>query len=185
MAESPNSSSWDSEGNLLIPRYGIRIALGLALLAAGAFCAFLLFAEKAVHTAAPEMRGSSLPNSLSETIAWVALALVPYLLSWFLLSRRSEEAIAAGAGVAAGLFLNSLLVSSVAFASLFVGFHPSYPALDFDLMAISSLALAACSVWVIVSGFRIANKAGWGIFFIALAATIIGMAAVYHSLGGR
>lgn len=159
--------------------------MGLALLAASTFWLFLFLAEREAQRVNPEMREGSFPNSLWMTILWVALPLVPLLLSGLLLSRRSEEAIAVGAGVAVALSLNSLLFSIVAILSQVVGFHPSYPVHYGELMAISSLTLSACSVWVVVSAFRIANKAGWGVFFFAVIATLVGMTWAYHSLGGH
>ena len=105
-----------------------------------------------------------------------------FLLSGWLLSRHSEEAIAAGAGVGVGLFLCSLLFSVAAALSLVVSFGPTPYAVPRGLL---SLAFSACSIWIIVSGFRIASKAGWGIFWLALSATLIGMTVAYHSLGGH
>ncbi len=185
MIQPPNPDLWDSDGNLLVPRYGIQIAMRLALLAASAFWLFLFLAEREVHRLSPEMRGGSFPDSLGRTLLWVALPLVPFLFSGLLLSARSEEAIAAGAGVAAALFLIGLLFSIAAILSLVVGFHPSYPVHYGEFMAISSLILSGCSVWIVVSAFRIANKAGWGVFFLAVVATLVVMTWAYHSLGGH
>jgi Sec-independent protein secretion pathway component TatC len=60
------------------------------------------------------------------SILWIALPLVPFVLSGILLSIRSRESIAAGAGVAAGLFACGLLYAIAAFLSLFLRFSPAY-----------------------------------------------------------
>ena len=85
-----NPDLWDSDGNLLVPRHGIRIAMGLALVAAGAYWLF-----------------------------------------------------------------------------------------------VSNLIFSASSIWIVVSAFRIAYKAGWGMFFLTLAATLVGMTLAYRLLGGH
>jgi len=91
----------------------------------------------------------------------------------FLLSNRSEELIAAGAGIAVGISLFSLMFSVFAFlGSTFFSF---YPEPYFLTMAISLLTLSASTVWIVVSGFRI-GKVNWGIFILAAGVTFICMA---------
>lgn len=93
-----------------------------------------------------------------------------------------QEAIAAGAGVGAALFLSSLLFSIAALLVFVLTFGPVPYARS---LAVSNLMFSACTFWIIVSAFRIAYKAGWGLFFLALAATLVGITWVYHSLGGH
>jgi hypothetical protein len=180
MPKFPKPDSWDSEGNLLVPRYGIRITMGLALLAAGIWFLLTFLTGMELRKVNP-LEPRAFPESLWTMVLWTALPLVPFILSGWLLSRRGEEAIAAGSGVAVGLFLCSLLFSIAATLAPVVSFGPTPYAVPRGLL---SLAFSACSIWIIVSGFRIANKAGWGVFWLALTATLIGMTFAYHSLGG-
>lgn len=172
---------WDSEGNLLIPRYGIRIAMCLALLAAGAFWLFEFLADTESHKLYP-LQPSEFPDSVWRTIQWMALPLVPYLVSGLLLSRRSEEAKAAGAGVAGGLFLCSLPFSI--FSVLGLGFFTGPKPYALPIL-ISSLTFSVCGIWIVVSAFLIARKAGWGVFFLALPATLAAMTFASHMLGSH
>ena len=177
----PNPGLWDSDGNLLVPRHGIRIAMGLALVAVGAYWLFTFIAEREMRTLNP-LQPSQFPDSLWVTILRVALPLVPFIASLVLLSTRGEEGIAAGAGIGAALFLCSLLFSIAALLGFVLTFGPIPYALP---LAVSNLIFSASSVWVIVSAFRIAYKAGWGMFFLTLAATLVGMTLAYHLLGGH
>jgi len=151
--------------------------MGLALLAAAGFCLFEFLADTELRKLYP-LQPSEFPDSLRRTIEWLALPLVPYFVSGLLLSRRSEEAKAAGAGVAVGLFF-CLLPFSVAVSFLwFPGPNPY--ALQ---RMLSSLTFSLCSVWILVSAFMIARKAGWGVFFLALPATLVAMTFASHVLG--
>jgi hypothetical protein len=176
----PLNPLWDSEGNLLVPRYGIRIAIRLALLAAGAYWLFTLLEDRELRKLNP-LQPSAFPHSVWVTILWIALPFVPFLLSGLLLSCRSEEAVASGAGVAAALFLCSFLFSIAALLGFAFLFGPIPYALP---LAISNLMFSVCSIWIIVSAFRIGSKASWGLFFLALAMTLVGMVGAYHLLGG-
>ncbi len=176
-----NSDSWDSDGNLLVPRHGIRIAMGLALVAAGAYWLFTFISEREMRTQNP-LQPSPFPESFWVTILWVALPLVPFIVSVALLSTRSQEGIAAGAGIGAGLFLCSLLFSIAALLGFVLTFGPIPYALP---LAVSNLIFSLCSVWITVAAFRIAYKAGWGLFFLTVAATLVGMTLAYHLLGGH
>jgi len=176
-----NPDLWDSDGNLLVPRHGIRIAMGLALAAACAYWLFTFIAEKEARTLNP-LQPSEFPDSIWVTILWVALPVVPFIVSVVLLSSRSQGGIAAGAGIGAALCLCSLLFSIAALLGFVLTFGPIPYALP---LAVSNLIFSASSVWVIVSAFRIAYKAGWGMFFLTLAATLVGMTLAYHLLGGH
>jgi hypothetical protein len=107
---------------------------------------------------------------------------VPFIISVVLLSTRSQGGIAAGAGIGAALFLCSLLFSIAALLGFVFTFGPIPCA---PPLAVSNLIFSACSVWITVSAFRIAYKAGWGMFFLALAATLVGVTLAYHLLGGH
>lgn len=176
-----NPDLWDSDGNLLVPRHGIRVAMGLALVAAGAYWLFTFIAEREMRTLNP-LQPSEFPDSFWVTILWVALPLVPFIVSVVLLSTRSQGGIAAGAGIGAALFLCSLLFSIAALLGFVLTFGPIPYAFP---LAVSNLIFSACSVWITVSAFRIAYKAGWGMFFLTLAATLVGMTVAYHLLGGH
>lgn len=112
------------------------------------------------------------------SILWIALLIVPFVLSGLLLSTRSEESIAAGAGVATGLFACGIIVAIAAFLSLFLRFFPD-PYFRQNMIAI--LTFFGSSLWIIVSAFRI-GKVSQGIFFLALGATVICMAWGSESL---
>lgn len=167
-----NSDSWDSDGNRLVPLHGIRIALGLAFLAAGAFLLFTFIGDRQWHEHHPGAGASGFPDPLWMSILWILLPVAPFVLSGLLLSTRSEESKAGGAGVAAGLFACLLIFAIAALLSLFLGFFPDPYALP---KAIAILTFLACSVWTIVSAFRI-GKVSWGAFFLAFGVTVIFMA---------
>jgi hypothetical protein len=172
-----NSASLDSDGNRLVPLHGIRIALGLALLAACAFLLFTFFGDRQLHE--DHLGASGFPDPPWMLILRFALPSVPFLLSGLFLSKRSEECKAGGAGVAAGLFVCGVLFALAAFLSMFFGFFPDPYALA---KAIAILTFLACSVWIIVLAFRI-GKACSRIFSLAFGATLIFMAWGNSSLG--
>ena len=178
---SLNPDLWDSDGNLLVPWHGIRIAMSLALAAAGAYWLFTFISDREMRTLNPR-QPSEFPDAFWVTILWVALPLVPFMVSAALLSTRSQAGIAAGAGIGAALFLCSLLFSIAALLRFVLTFGPIPYALP---LAVSNLIFSGCSVWITVSAFRIAYKAGWGMFFLTLASTLVGMTLAYHLLGGR
>jgi len=105
-----NSASLESDRNRRVPLHGIRIAMGLAFLAAGAFSWFTSIGDRQWHEHHPGTGASGFPDPLCMSIRWIALPLVPFVLSGILLSIRSRESIAAGAGVAASLFACGLLI---------------------------------------------------------------------------
>lgn len=153
--------------------------MGLALLAAAGYCFFEFLADTETHKLYT-LQPSEFPDSLWRTIQWIAVPLVPYLVSVLLLSCRSEEAKGAGAGVAVGLFLCLLPFSIFVSVIWFPGPDPyALPRM------ISSSTFAACSVWVVVSAFMIARKAGGGVFFLALPATLVAIVYASHMLRGH
>lgn len=168
MATRLNSNSWDSEGNILVRIHGIRVALGLAFVAACAFSWFASLGDKQWRENHPGS-GSGFVNPLWISVLRVALLVVPFIVSWLLLSIRSEQSRAAGAGVAAGLFASGPFLAIAAFLSLFLSFGPEPYFLE---EAISALAFLGCSVWIVVSAFRI-GKVSWETFLLTLAATAI------------
>ncbi len=155
--------------------------MGLALAAASVYWLFTFMAERETRQLNP-LQPSEFPDSILVTILWVALPLIPFTVSVVLLSTRSQEASAAGAGIGAALFLSALLFSIAALLGFVLTFGPVSYARP---LAVSNLMFSACSCWIIVSAFRIAYKAGWGLFFLALAATLVGVTWAYHSLGGH
>lgn len=172
MATRSNPDSWDSNGNLIVPRYGIRIVMLVALLAAAAFCLFTFLGERQWDK---HHRPEFLPtrsDPLWVTILWFALLLVPFALSGMLLSRRGEESKAAGAGVGATLFGCGLVAAiAVPFGELLKLYSDPYDSEEL----IADVVFIACCLWIIVSAFRIAAKASWGVFFLTMAATLICM----------
>ena len=179
MMRPPNTSpSWDSEGNLIVPRYGIRIVMALALVATGFFCLFTFLGDKQWRQHHP----GALPTRtgpIGVIALWIALPLLPLIFSMLLLSRRSEESKAAGAGVAAGLFACGSLAAILAIFAQFFSFFPEPYATE-NLIAI--LVFVVCAVWIVISAFRIAAQAGWGVFFLAGGATLVCMIVGSHFL---
>ncbi len=176
----PNTYPWDRDGNLIVPRYGIRIVMALALLAAGTFCIFASLEDRQWRKDHP-VTANGFSDPLWMVILWIALPLVPFILSAVLLSRRSEVSKAAGAGVAAAVFACGLIAAIALFLGSFLRFGP---ALYVGQELIANLVFFVCSVWIVASAFRIAAKAGWGMFFLSAAPTLICMAAVGHFLSG-
>jgi hypothetical protein len=175
-----NPASYDSGGNLLVPRYGIRIAFGVAFLAACSFSLFNYLGDKLWHEQHLGAGAGGFADPLWMVVLWIALPLVPFVLSGLLIGVRGEEGIAAGAGIAAALFV-CLLIFSIAtlFGLLFLRFYQD----PYDLpITVSIVLFIASSLWVIVSAFRIGAKAGWGIFLLAAGGTLLSMALAYHFL---
>jgi hypothetical protein len=150
----------------------------LALVATGSFCVFTFLGDKHWRQHHP----GALPirtDPIAVIALWIALPLLPLIFSMLLLSRHSEESKAAGAGVAAGLFTCGSLAAILAFLAQFFSFFPDPYALE-NLTAI--LVFVVCAVWIVISAFRIAAQAGWGVFFLAGAATLVCMIVGGHSL---
>src|SRR5215469_8293084 len=173
-----NTYPWDRDGNLIVPRYGIRIAMALALLTAGAFQWFTFLGNGWWHKHNPEATPTR-PEPLWMFVLWLTFPLVPFMISMLLLSRRSEETKAAGAGLAAALFTCGFAFAVAVFLAEFVGFPAPDPYVLENLVV--TLVFIFCSAWIIVSAFRIAAKASWGVFFLSAAATL-GYAAMANHL---
>ena len=172
MAPPPNPDSFDSDGNRAVPRHKIRIALHLSLLSASAVWVLELIADKQWHEHHPGMGASSVPVPLWISIVVVAFPVVLYLLCVSLLSSRSEELIAAGAGIAAGISPFSLIFPVATFLGMSLSFFPDPYTLP---VAISLLVLFCSGVWMAVAAFRI-GKVNWGAFLLAAVVTFIGLA---------
>jgi len=117
------------------------------------------------------------PEPLWITILRIALPLVPFIFSASL-SRRSEESKDAGSGVASPLFACGLFFAIAAFFAGFLAFSPDPYAIE-NFVAI--VVFVACSIWIIVSAFRIAAKASWGLFLLAGCATLAAVVVGDHS----
>lgn len=177
MLEPLNPDSWDSEGNLVVPLHGIRIALGVSLLAAGAFFWFAYLGDKRWHEQHPGDSGAFV-TPLWLSMLWIALPLVPFIISALLLSTRSEQSKAAGAGIAAGLFTAGFLFAAAALGGMFfLSFSPDPYVLQ-DLTAV--VVFLGCTVWILISAFRI-GKSSWGVFFMTLVATLICLTLGSHA----
>jgi|HubBroStandDraft_6_1064221.scaffolds.fasta_scaffold12168_2 hypothetical protein len=100
--------------------------------------------------------------------------LAPYIASWFLLSNREQESIAAGAGVACGFFGAFVLVSPYAFAVTFLFGGRSVwggpPDRGMQAAGLTLLAYLVISLWIVWSAFRI-GKVQWSTFGAGVGAT--------------
>ena len=171
---------YDAEGNLIVPRHGIRIALLVASLAAAVFywCGYL--ENQQWHQEHPGTGASGVPDPGWMILLWIALPLVPLIVSQGLLSLRNEDLIAAGAGVAAALVTGLSLIAVLAVLSLtFMSFFPD-PYIRQQLLAV--LVFLVCSFWVAVSAWRIAAKVRPGVFFLAGTVTLVCMGGGQHIL---
>ena len=103
-----------------------------------------------------------------------AFLLAPYIISWFLLSNREQERIAAGAGVACGFFGAFVLVSPYAFAVTFLFGARSVwggaPDRVMQAAALTLLVYMVISLWIVWSAFRI-GKVQWSTFGAGVGAT--------------
>lgn len=150
----------------------------VAAMAAGALFLFTFLSETHWHQHYPD----ALPTRTQPLwiiILWIALPLFPFILSSLLLSRRSEESKATGAGLAAALFASGLSFAILAFFAELLAFSPDPYAIE-NFVAI--LVFVASSIWIIVSAFRIAAKASWGLFFLAGCATLVAVVVGNHFL---
>jgi hypothetical protein len=103
-----------------------------------------------------------------------AFLLAPYITSWFLLSNREQESIAAGAGVACGFFGAFVLVSPYAFAVTFLFGAMSVwggpPDRGMQAAGLTLLVYLVISLWIVWSAFRI-GKVQWSKFGEGVGAT--------------
>jgi hypothetical protein len=122
--------------------------------------------------------------------AWIFLLgagffLAPYVICWFLISRREPKSIATGAGVACAFFGAFVLVSPYAFMAmfLFVGMSAWNGPPDLGLMAagVALLAYMAISLWIVWSAFNI-GKIQWNAFGAALGVTAVYLYFGFQSL---
>jgi hypothetical protein len=114
-----------------------------------------------------------------------AFSLAPYVISWFLLSKREEQSIATGAGVACAFFGAFALVSPCAFMAmfLFVGMSAWNGPPDLGLMAagLTMLVYTVISLWIVWSAFKI-GKIQWNAFGLAVGATAFYLYFGFQSL---
>ena len=178
--KSPNPDSFDSDGNRPVRLHGIRIALHLVLATACVYLLLAFISDKQWHQRHPGSGASQVPVSPSTVVLTIAFPLVTYLMCVLLLSARSEEAIAAGAGVAMGLSPFLLFFSIMTLVGLM--FFSFYPEPYFVPMAISLVTLIASSVWIFVSAIRI-GKTNWFFSLLAAAATFVCIAYVAAKSG--
>ncbi len=154
----------------------LRLALAMAGMACGAL-AYILLGTRAWdeewQQQHPGSGGSGAPDPSWIVILWAVLPLVPYILSWFLLSTRKVLYVAAGAGVAVGLFGIILMLSPAMCMGLLLGFGMSR-APGFGEAAITLLGLIAGSIWVVKSAKRMKDLHRTA-FLIGLFATVLYM----------
>ena len=148
----------------------LRIALIAAFATA---CVFFFFFGSSVALQHDRQQGQPSPPM------WVFLLgagffLAPYIISWFLLSRREQQSIATGAGVACAFFGAFVLVSPYAFMAmfLFVGMSAWNGPPDRGLMAagVTLLVYMVISLWIVWSAFKI-GKIQWNAFGVAVGVT--------------
>lgn len=120
--------------------------------------------------------------------AWLlsgAFVLIPYVVSFALVSIRRYETIAAGAGVAAVFFGITVLVSPYLLLVMFllVGVSAGDHGPDGVLIAAGVLLLAylGISLRIVWSAFRV-GKVRWNAFLIAACATGLYVYAGYHQV---
>ena len=174
-APKPNVTALDSRTSQL------RIALIAAFLATCAFF-FFFFASAALQH--DRQQGRPTPP------VWVFLLAAgffaaPYIISWFLLSRREQKSIATGAGVACAFFGACVLVSPFAFMAifLFLGMSAWNGPPDPGLMAagVTLIVYMVISLWSVWSAFKI-GKIQWNAFGMALGATAVYLYFGFQSL---
>jgi hypothetical protein len=182
MATSPSPDSFDRDGNRYVPKHGIRIALHVSLVATCAYWLFAFISDKQWLEHNPGPGAGSVPIPLWISIVGIALPFGLYLLSVLLLSTRSEELIAGGAGVAAGMSPFGLTFSVAAFLGMGMRFALS-PTPFFLPMATAVLVVFIGSAWIAVSALRIA-KVSWGAFLAGAGVSFFGLAIFVHKAMG-
>jgi hypothetical protein len=149
----------------------LRTGLVAAFLATCAFFFFWAVSAALHHDRANDGR-ASVPAWIF--LLGIAFLLAPYIISWFLISRREQKSIAMGAGVACGFFGAFVLVSPYAFMAMFffVGMSAWNGPPDLGLMAagVTLLAYMVISLWIVWSAFKI-GKVQWDAFGAAVGVT--------------
>src|ERR1700690_3622345 len=164
MVTLPNPAISSTGRRQPLPLHGIRIAMVVALAAAGTSWYYMQAAQKVVDQLHPDaLKGVPDPTWIS--VLWAALPLAPYLLSLVLLSTRRTASVAAGAGIAGGLFAWFLMLSPGMGMGLTLGFGLSQ-APYFLQTAISLLVFLAISIWVVIAAVW-TGKANWIVFSVA------------------
>jgi hypothetical protein len=150
-----------------------------ALAAAGTASCYMLVAQKVVDQLHPDaLKVVTDPTWIS--VLWAALPLAPYLLSLVLLSTRRAASVAAGAGIAGGLFTWFLMLSPGMGLGLLLAFGLSQGPY-FLQTAISLLVFLAISIWVVIAAVW-TGKANFIVFFVAAGATFVCVISGYSSL---
>jgi hypothetical protein len=161
--------------------YGIRIAVLLSFLC--------------VCIAVYSMQNSAAMQHDCQTLGrctppWVNYLFIGFLslplaVSFFLLTRQSDEPRASGAGVAAGFFGASLLVSPLMLLSLYlplglsgVGGHADRGLVSGEICLLVFLALA---IWAVIAAFLI-GRAEWSLFVVAAIGTVIYLSAGFSRI---
>ncbi len=151
----------------------------LAFAAASTAMYFIQAAGKQVDRLHPDsIKGIPDPTWIS--MLWIAVPLAPFLLSLVFLSTRSAALVAAGAGLAAGLFAMFLLFARPMGMGLFLFFGLSRAPYFFQT-AISVLVLLVISPWAIIAAIW-TGKANWIAWSAAAGAMIIYIPAALGSL---
>ena len=162
-----------------VPLHGIRIAMILALAAASTAWYYMQAAGKVVDRLHPDaLKGVPDPTWIS--VLWAALPLAPCLLSLVLLSTHRTASVAAGAGIAGGLFVTFLMLSPGMGMRLYLALALSQAPYFFQI-AISALVLLAISVWVVIAAVW-TGKANWIVFAAAAGATFLCTISSFSSL---
>jgi len=164
-----------------IQQSGIRTALIAAFAVVCVFWLCFLFSAAMRHDRAD----SGIHEPLSVTLLEIGFLLGPYAICMFLVSARRPEFVAAGAGIACGLFGAFLLVSpyTLTVMSLFVGLSAWNSAPDLGLVpaGLALLSLVGISIWIVWLGFLV-RKIEPNAFLMAICATGIYMYFGFHSL---
>jgi len=177
---SPNSTTAPNPNARTLASRTVDLRTGLIAAFLATCVAFSFWSTSAAvrHDRANNVR-ASIP-------VWIFLLgagflLAPYIVSWFLISRREPKSIATGAGVACAFFGAFVLVSPYAFMVmfLFVGMSAWNGPPDLGLLAagVTLVVYMVISLWIVWSAFRI-GKVRWSAFGAA-----VGVTAVYLYFG--
>jgi len=170
MADTPNPTARMNAAALALRTSRLRIALGVAFVAASAFFFFFYTSAALQHDRA---------NARASVPAWIVLLgvgfyLAPSIISWFLLTTREQKFIASGAGVACTFFGVFLIVSPYTFAAmfLFVGLSAWNGPADrgLEAAALTLLVYMVISLWIVWSALRV-GKVQWNAFGVSVGAT--------------